>query len=76
MKLSKIDEVWNSANWLFKWRFRFVVIQKRCYQQRDVTTSPLYSDQAMFFFLPATRGGGEANKVTQNELTIISNMWA
>ena len=24
----KIDEVWNSANSLFKWRFRFVLIQK------------------------------------------------
>ena len=26
MKLNKIDEVWSSANPLFKWRFRFAVI--------------------------------------------------
>ena len=31
MELNKIDEVWNSANSLFKCRFRFVVIQKFCY---------------------------------------------
>ena len=31
MKLNKSDEVWNSANSLFKWYFRFVVIQKNCY---------------------------------------------
>ena len=31
MKLNKIDEVWIGANSLFKWRFRFVVIQKFCY---------------------------------------------
>ena len=31
MELNKIDEVWNSANSLFKYRFRFVVIQKCCY---------------------------------------------
>ena len=30
MKLSKIDEIWNSVNTLFKLRFRFV-IQKFCY---------------------------------------------
>ena len=29
--LYKIDEVWNSANSLSKWRFWFVVIQKFCY---------------------------------------------
>ena len=28
MKLNTIDEVWNSTNSLFKWRFWFVVIQK------------------------------------------------
>ena len=28
MKSNKIDEVWNGANSLFKWRFWFVVIQK------------------------------------------------
>ena len=27
MKLNKIDEVWSSANPLFKWRFRFAVIE-------------------------------------------------
>ena len=32
MKLNKIDEVWNSANSLSKWRFWFVVIQKFCYR--------------------------------------------
>ena len=43
MKLNKIDEVWNSANSLFEWRFRFVVIQKFILPwQRDVTTSLLY----------------------------------
>ena len=31
MKLNKIDEVLNSVNSLFKWRFRFVLIQKFCY---------------------------------------------
>ena len=31
MKLNKIDEVWSCANSPFKWRFRFVVIQKFCY---------------------------------------------
>ena len=31
MKINKIDEFWNSAISLFKWRFRFVVIQKCCY---------------------------------------------
>ena len=30
MKFNKIDEVWNSANSLFKWYFRFAVIQKKC----------------------------------------------
>ena len=43
MKFDKIDEVWNSANSLFKWRFKFVVIEKFLLpRQRDVTTSPLY----------------------------------
>ena len=36
MKLNKIDEVWNSANPLFKWRFGFDVVQKFCYH-RNVT---------------------------------------
>ena len=31
MKLNRIDEVWSSANALFKWRLRSVVIQKFCY---------------------------------------------
>ena len=31
MKLNKIDEVRNTANSLFKWRFLFVVIQKFYY---------------------------------------------
>ena len=31
MKLNKINELWNSANSLFKWRFRFVVFQKFSY---------------------------------------------
>ena len=29
-KKIKINEVWNSANSLFKWSFWFVVIQKFC----------------------------------------------
>ena len=31
MKLNKIDEVWNSANSIFKLLFWFVVVQKFCY---------------------------------------------
>ena len=31
MKLQKVDEVWNTANALHKWCFRFVFIQKFCY---------------------------------------------
>ena len=31
MKLNKINEVWNSANSLFKWHFQFLVIQKFCF---------------------------------------------
>ena len=30
MKLNKIDKVWSSANSIFKWRFRFAVIQNFC----------------------------------------------
>ena len=69
---------WNSANWLFKWRFRFVCFGSFsvcCHPktllpwQRGVTTSPLYLDRAFCFFLPATRG--TATKVTQNDVTII-----
>ena len=40
MKLNKIDEVWSCANSLFKWHFRFVVIQKCCYHG-NVMQQPL-----------------------------------
>ena len=45
MKPNKIDELWNSANSLFKWIFRGVCrhLEILLLWQRDVTTSPLYS---------------------------------
>ena len=37
-----MDEVWNSANPLFKWRFDLLSSRNLLPWQRDVTTSPLY----------------------------------
>ena len=34
MKLNKIAEVWKSGNRVFKWLYRFVVIQKLCYHSK------------------------------------------
>ena len=42
MKFNKIDEVWNSANLLFKWIFRLLSSKLLLPWQRDVMTSPLY----------------------------------
>ena len=41
VKLNKIDEVWNSANPLFKWRFGLLSSKNFATMQKDVTTSPL-----------------------------------
>ena len=40
MKLNKIDEVWNSANPLFKWRFGLCQLEILL-PWRDITTSSL-----------------------------------
>ena len=42
MQLDKIDEILKIANSLFKWRFRFVIIQKFCYHG-NVAYRPLLS---------------------------------
>ena len=41
MKLNKIDEVWNSANPLFKWCFGLCQLEILLRWQRDITTSSL-----------------------------------
>ena len=52
MKLNKVDEVWNSANSLFEWRFRFVVIQGPVVGRPTSINPRLNFNLGFFFFFP------------------------